>query len=72
MLNLGGLIDLSSLAFKEAEASKTVEENALTYNRDVKRMLINDRGKNKVYCDINRVCEIEDASVEWLDVTPKQ
>ena len=35
-------------------------------------MLINDRGKSKVYCDINRVCDIEDASVEWLEITERQ
>lgn len=64
-----GLTDLNTFEFKKPAVENTIRENALTYDRDMKKLLKNDRGKSKVYCDINRVCEIEDASVEWLDIT---
>ena len=68
--NVGGLADLDAFRFRPPLLSKTDAANALTYNRDLPRLIVNDRGKSKVYCDINRVCEIEDATVEWLPMTP--
>jgi hypothetical protein len=42
------------------------KENVLNYNRDLKMKSNKDRAQ-KIYCDLTRVCEIEDAVVEWYD-----
>ena len=38
----------------------------LTYNKDLMRAKSRDRSA-KIYCDLNRICELEDAVVEWYE-----
>ena len=42
------------------------KETVLTYNKDLKMRNNKDRIQ-KIYCDLSRICEIEDAVVEWYD-----
>jgi hypothetical protein len=50
----------------DPELTVTPKENILNYNRDLKMKSNKDRAQ-KIYCDLTRVCEIEDAVVEWYD-----
>ena len=47
------------------------KENVLTYNKDSARQGAKGRSNEdraqKIYCDMSRICEIEDAVVEWYD-----
>ena len=45
------------------------ESDALTYNREVKLMQMKGDRRTKVYCNTNRICEVEDAVVEWINVS---
>ena len=38
----------------------------LTYSNDGKQRAVEDRVL-KIFCDTNRVCELEDSVVEWYD-----
>lgn len=38
----------------------------LNYNKDLERRKAKDFSM-KIYCDLNRICELEDAVVEWYE-----
>lgn len=40
----------------------------MTYNRDYKLLAHKNDRKTKVHCNINRICEVEDAVPEWLQI----
>lgn len=61
-----GLVDVESIEFLEPELSIPTKETVLTYNKDLKMKSQKDRAQ-KIYCDLSRVCEVEDAVVEWYD-----
>ena len=44
------------------------ERDPLVYNRDIKIMTNRGDRKTKVHCNINRICEVEDAVPEWIHV----
>ena len=44
------------------------EKDALNYNRDIKMQMNRNDRKLKVHCNTNRICEVEDAVVEWINV----
>ena len=46
------------------EAPKT---SALTYDKDWTRRLFFIHSSQKIYCDLNRICELEDVIVEWYE-----
>ena len=46
--------------------SNPSKESVLTYTNDFKAPEVRDRVL-KIYCDTNRVCELEDSVVEWYD-----
>lgn len=70
---------LSDLIWEEPILSETPKLSILNYNRDVARAgLLSlfsglgplSGGQNasiKIYCDLNRICEVEDAVVEWYE-----
>jgi hypothetical protein len=66
--NLNGIVDLNSLEWEEEQTMKIEhnERDALTYNRDIKIMQRKNDRKTKVHCNTNRICEVEDAVVEWI------
>lgn len=40
--------------------------NVMNYDKDESMRAANDRAQ-KIYCDMSRICELEDAVVEWYD-----
>jgi hypothetical protein len=40
---------------------------ALTYDRDKTKWLFFKHSSQKIYCDLNRICEIEDSAAEWYE-----
>ena len=65
-----GLVDLSTLQWRRPEILEipSYERDALTYNRDAKMQMNRNDRKLKVHCNTNRICEVEDAVVEWINV----
>lgn len=61
-----GLVDVNSIEFLEPDLSIPTKDTVLNYNKDSKIKTAKDRAQ-KIYCDLSRVCEIEDAVVEWYD-----
>lgn len=41
--------------------------SALTYDKDWTKRLFFSHSSQKIYCDLNRICELEDAIVEWYE-----
>ena len=71
LANMNGVVDLNSLAWEKPVLFEmcTNERDALSYNREVKILQKNDR-RTKVHCNTNRICELEDAVVDWIHLTP--
>ena len=61
-----GLIDINSIEWLEPSSSPTPKETILNYNKDARSRTATDKAQ-KIYCDLSRICEIEDAVVEWYD-----
>ena len=38
----------------------------MSYDRDIKLLFNKNDRKTKVHCNINRICEVEDAVPEWI------
>ena len=70
LANMAGIVDLSSLQWRWPSTLEIplYEKDALNYNRDVKMQLNKNDRKLKVHCNTNRICEVEDAVVEWINV----
>jgi hypothetical protein len=70
---MNGLINLSSLKWEKPELLPipSNERNVLVYNKDVKALLYRGekRKTKKVICNTNRICEVEDAVVEWIPIS---
>ena len=68
ILNLNGLVDLENFTWEEIqkhEISKN-DRDALNYDRDLKILFHKNDRKTKVHCNLNRICEVEDAVPEWI------
>jgi hypothetical protein len=61
-----GLIEINSIKWLEPELSLTPKYDVLNYNKDLRQRAAKDKAQ-KIYCDLSRICEIEDAVVEWYD-----
>lgn len=68
--NLGGLVELEKMEWEEPKYLKIEpnERDALVYNRDIKILQKKNDRKTKVLCNTNRICEVEDAVVEWINL----
>jgi hypothetical protein len=69
IFNMNGVIDLKTLVWELPELisiSKN-EKDPLSYNRDLKILQRKNDRKTKVHCNTNRICEVEDAVVEWIN-----
>ena len=65
LANLSGFIE-----WIEWEAPLITEApniSALTYDKDLIKSLFFTYSSQKIYCDLNRICELEDAIVEWYE-----
>lgn len=70
LANMNGNVDLHTLTWEKPELIEICqnERDALSYNRDIKLLSALDR-KVKVQCNTNRLCEVEDAVVDWIPVS---
>mmetsp|Transcript_7380 Transcript_7380/g.6630 ORF Transcript_7380/g.6630 Transcript_7380/m.6630 type:complete len:99 (+) Transcript_7380:1994-2290(+) len=76
-----GLVDVNSIEWLEPDVQATPRDNVLTYNNEssrflnwglslgryVQKSIYNSDKAQKIYCDLQRICEIEDTVVEWYD-----
>jgi hypothetical protein len=61
-----GMVDIDSIKWFPPILTVPNQETVLTYSNDGKHREVRDRVL-KIFCDTNRVCEIEDSVVEWYD-----
>jgi hypothetical protein len=61
-----GMIDFDSIKWLPPMLTLPSPETVLTYSNDGKTREVKDRVL-KIFCDTNRVCELEDSVVEWYD-----
>ena len=45
----------------------TPQTTSLTYDRDKTKWLFFKHSSQKIYCDLNRICEVEDSAAEWYE-----
>ena len=61
-----GMIDIDSIQWFPPMLTRPTRDSVLTYSNDGKQRAVQDRVL-KIYCDTNRVCELEDSVMEWYD-----
>ena len=66
LFNMQGMIDIDSIQWFPPSLTIPTSDNVLTYSNDGKQREVRDRVL-KIFCDTNRVCELEDSVVEWYD-----
>jgi hypothetical protein len=66
LFNMQGMIDIDSIKWFPPMLSIPTADNVLNYSNDGKSRAVRDRVL-KIFCDTNRVCELEDSVVEWYD-----
>ena len=65
LANLNGFVEW--LQWEPATFEETPTVSALTYDKDWTKRLFFSHSSQKIYCDLNRICELEDAIVEWYE-----
>lgn len=66
MSNLNGFVE--SVEWETPSLYQTPQASCLTYDRDKTKWLFFKHSSQKIYCDLNRICEVEDSAAEWYDV----
>ena len=66
LFNMQGMVDIDSIEWFPPVLTRPTKDTVLTYSNDGKQRAVKDRVL-KIYCDTNRVCELEDSVVEWYD-----
>lgn len=66
LFNMQGMIDIDSIEWFPPILTKPTRDTVLTYSNDGKQRAVQDRVL-KIYCDTNRICDLEDSVVEWYD-----
>ena len=61
-----GMVDIDSIEWFPPVLTNPTADTVLTYSTDGKMREVRDRVL-KIFCDTNRVCELEDSVVEWYD-----
>lgn len=64
LFSLQGFI--TELNWDEPIISETPKLSVFNYNKDWASRIFKD-SSIKIYCDLNRICELEDAVVEWYE-----
>ncbi len=64
LFSLQGFI--TDLTWDPPQISDSPKLSVFNYNKDWARKLFKD-SSIKIYCDLNRICELEDAVVEWYE-----
>lgn len=60
------MIDIDSIQWLDCDITTPTKETVITYDKDVMMRAAKDKVQ-KIYCDMSRICELEDAVVEWYD-----
>ena len=60
------MADIDSIEWVDEDITVPSKETVLNYDKDVKQRAAKDKSQ-KIYCDTSRICELEDAVVEWYD-----
>lgn len=60
------MIDIDSIEWLDCDLTTPTKETVITYDKDVMMRAATDKVQ-KIYCDMSRICELEDAVVEWYD-----
>ena len=63
--NLNGFVEW--IEWEPISFSEAPKVSALTYDKDWTKNLFFSHSSQKIYCDLNRICELEDAIVEWYE-----
>jgi hypothetical protein len=63
---LQGIIDIESIEWLDCAITIPPKYNVITYDKDIGMRAAKDNAQ-KIYCDMSRICELEDAVVEWYD-----
>ena len=63
--NLNGFVEW--VEWEPVSFSEAPKVSALTYDKDWTKRLFFIHSSQKIYCDLNRICELEDAIVEWYE-----
>ena len=66
LYSMQGLINIDSVNWLETDILPTPKYNILSYDKDIGQRAAKHKAQ-KIYCDLSRICEIEDAVVEWYD-----
>ena len=60
------MIDIESIEWLDCDLTTPSKETVITYDKDVMMRAAKDKVQ-KIFCDMSRICELEDAVVEWYD-----
>ena len=73
LYNMNGVVDLDGFNWRHLELFDIIknERDPLIYNRDIKIMTHRGDRRTKVHCNLNRICEVEDAVPEWINITQR-
>jgi hypothetical protein len=63
--NLSGFIEW--LEWEPCTITEAPNVSALTYDKDLIKSLFFKHSSQKIFCDLNRICELEDATEEWYE-----
>lgn len=66
LYSMQGLVDINSIEWFPPHFTRPPKENVLSYNLDGKQAKVEERVL-KIFCDLSRICELEDSVVEWYD-----
>jgi hypothetical protein len=66
LYSLQGLVEIDSLEWLDCALTTPPRHNVLSYDKDIGMRASDDKAQ-KIYCDMSRICELEDAVVEWYD-----
>jgi hypothetical protein len=60
-------VDVESIEWLECDVTTTPKINSLTYEKDNNAVPVGKDRIQKIFCDMSRICELEDAVEEWYD-----
>ena len=66
LFSLQGLVQIDSIEWLDCGLTNPPKYNVISYDKDIGMRAASDKAQ-KIYCDMSRICELEDAVVEWYD-----
>ena len=64
-MNLNGVIE--DLIWDQPHVHPSPNQSSLTYDKERMKLRHFKHSSQKIYCDLNRICEIEDSCTEWYE-----